>query len=190
MAEAADYTFFATDSDPEKGLRACRRLADAFAGGRDPRSEDIREAMATSTAAFPGLQEFVDAMDERGLDPGGRHDGSEPGRGRTRRASAGGRSEAGTDRRHGPSGRTFRLARRGRLRKILPGGIPPVGGVTQSLPATLPPNSPGRSRRARRAPGSLTAPWSDGPRRPGRHRGVKSCNGLLNCPELFVISAS
>ena len=69
MAEAADYTFFATDYDPEKGLRACRRLADAFAGGRDPRSEDIREAMATSTAAFPGLQEFVDAMDERGLDP-------------------------------------------------------------------------------------------------------------------------
>ena len=25
--------------------------------------------MATSTAAFPGLQEFVDAMGERGLDP-------------------------------------------------------------------------------------------------------------------------
>ena len=69
MAEATDYTFFATDYDPEKGRRACRRLADAFARGRDPRSEDIREAMAAATAAFPGLQEFVDAMDERGLDP-------------------------------------------------------------------------------------------------------------------------
>ena len=55
MAEATDYTFFATDYDPEKGRRACRRLADAFARGRDPRSEDIREAMAAATAAFPGL---------------------------------------------------------------------------------------------------------------------------------------
>ncbi len=67
--QPADYTFFATDYDPEKGGRACRRLADAFAGGRDPRSADIREAMAAATAAFPGLQEFVDAMDERSLDP-------------------------------------------------------------------------------------------------------------------------
>jgi len=69
MADAADYTFIATDCDPEKGSRACRRLADAFAAGREPRSEDIREAMAAATDAFPGLEEFVDAMDERGLDP-------------------------------------------------------------------------------------------------------------------------
>lgn len=69
MAEAADYTFFATDYDPEKGSRACRGLADAFAAGREPRSEEVREAMAAATAAFPGLQEFVDAMDERDLDP-------------------------------------------------------------------------------------------------------------------------
>ena len=69
MAEAADYTFFATDYDPEKGSRACRGLADAFAAGREPRSEEVREAMAAATAAFPGLQEFVDAMDKRDLDP-------------------------------------------------------------------------------------------------------------------------
>jgi hypothetical protein len=68
MAEAADYTFFATDYDPERG-RAGRGLADAFAAGREPQSEEVREAMASATAAFPGLQEFVDAMDERGLDP-------------------------------------------------------------------------------------------------------------------------
>ena len=53
MAEAADYTFFATDYDPEKGSRACRGLADAFAAGREPRSEEVREAMAAATAAFP-----------------------------------------------------------------------------------------------------------------------------------------
>ena len=69
MAEAADYTFIATEYDPEKGSRACRRLADAFAAGREPRSEEVREAMAAATAAFPGLEEFVDAMDKRGLDP-------------------------------------------------------------------------------------------------------------------------
>ena len=69
MADAADYTFIATDCDPEKGSRACRRLADAFAAGREPRNEDIREAMAAATDAFPGLEEFVDALDERGLDP-------------------------------------------------------------------------------------------------------------------------
>jgi len=69
MADAADYTSFATDYDPEKGSRAAAGVADAFAAGRDPRSVDIREAMAAATGAFPGLEEFVDAMDERGLDP-------------------------------------------------------------------------------------------------------------------------
>jgi hypothetical protein len=69
MTSAADYTFFAADYDPEKGSCACRGLADAFAGGRDPRGEEIREAMATAADAFPGLQDFVDAMEDRSLDP-------------------------------------------------------------------------------------------------------------------------
>gem|GEM_PF-4072603 len=64
-----DYTFCATEYDPRQGTEACRRLAEAFAEGREPRSPDIREAMALATAAFPGLQDFVDAMEERELDP-------------------------------------------------------------------------------------------------------------------------
>jgi hypothetical protein len=64
-----DYTFYATDYDPKTGAEACGRLAEAFAGGREPRSSDIREAMASATAAFPGLHDFVDAMAERDLDP-------------------------------------------------------------------------------------------------------------------------
>ena len=66
---AADYTYFATGYDPQKGMDACRRLAAAFAGGRDPRTEDIQAAMATATAAFPGLQDFVDDLADRDLDP-------------------------------------------------------------------------------------------------------------------------
>jgi hypothetical protein len=69
MTSAADYTFFAADYDRENGARACRGLADAFAGGRDPRGEEIREAMATAADSFPGLQDFVDAMEDRSLDP-------------------------------------------------------------------------------------------------------------------------
>ena len=65
----ADYTFCATDYDRENGADACRKLADAFGEGREPRSSDIREAMAIATAAFPGLHDFVDAMDEQDLDP-------------------------------------------------------------------------------------------------------------------------
>ena len=67
--DAADYTFFATDYDTEQGSNACRRLADAFAGGRDPRAKEIREAMAAAMEAFPGLQDFVAAMDDRNLNP-------------------------------------------------------------------------------------------------------------------------
>jgi hypothetical protein len=55
--------------DPERGANACRRLAEAFAAGREPRSRDIREAMALAVASFPGLHDFVDAMEERELDP-------------------------------------------------------------------------------------------------------------------------
>jgi hypothetical protein len=64
-----DYTFSAAEYEQEKAVDACRQLADAFARGREPRSSDIREAMATATAAFPGLDDFVDAMSERDLDP-------------------------------------------------------------------------------------------------------------------------
>jgi hypothetical protein len=64
-----DYTFCATEYDPTQGTEACRRLAEAFAEGREPRSPDIREAMTLATASFPGLQDFVDAMEERELDP-------------------------------------------------------------------------------------------------------------------------
>jgi hypothetical protein len=64
-----DYTFCAADYDQQKGVDACRKLAEAFARGREPRSRDIREAMALATAAFPGLHDFVDAMEERELDP-------------------------------------------------------------------------------------------------------------------------
>jgi hypothetical protein len=64
-----DYTFCATDYDYQKGAEACRKLADAFAKGREPRSRDIRQAMALATAAFPGLHDFVDGMEERELDP-------------------------------------------------------------------------------------------------------------------------
>jgi hypothetical protein len=55
--------------DPWQGTEACRRLVEAFAGGREPRSRDIREAMALATASFPGLHGFVEAMEERELDP-------------------------------------------------------------------------------------------------------------------------
>jgi hypothetical protein len=65
----ADYTFCATAYDRENGEDACRKLADAFRGGREPRSRDIREAMAIATTAFPGLHDFVDTMDQRDLDP-------------------------------------------------------------------------------------------------------------------------
>jgi hypothetical protein len=65
----ADYTFVATEYDPRQGAEACRKLAEAFARGREPRSRDIREAMALAVAAFPGLHDFVDAMEERELDP-------------------------------------------------------------------------------------------------------------------------
>ena len=65
----ADYTFYAADYDPQKGAEACRGLAEAFARGREPRSRDIREAMALATAAFPGLHDFIDGMVERDLDP-------------------------------------------------------------------------------------------------------------------------
>ena len=64
-----DYTFCATEYDSTQGTKACRRLAEAFSEGREPRSRDIREAMALATAAFPGLHDFVDAMEERELDP-------------------------------------------------------------------------------------------------------------------------
>jgi len=64
----ADYTFFSTDYDPVQGSRACCRLADAFAKGREPRAREIKEAMAAAMEAFPGLQDFVD-MDERDLNP-------------------------------------------------------------------------------------------------------------------------
>jgi hypothetical protein len=64
-----DYTFYATEYDPEGGATACRKLAEAFAAGREPRSRDIREAMALAIASFPGLHDFVDAMEERELDP-------------------------------------------------------------------------------------------------------------------------
>jgi hypothetical protein len=67
--EPADYTFTAIDYDANAGSRACRKLADAFAGGRDPRAEEIREAMAAATSAFPGLQDFVTDMGDRDLDP-------------------------------------------------------------------------------------------------------------------------
>ena len=65
----ADYTFCATAYDRESGEDACRKLADAFRRGREPRSRDVREAMAIATTAFPGLHDFVDAMDQRDLDP-------------------------------------------------------------------------------------------------------------------------
>jgi hypothetical protein len=64
-----DYSFIATEYDPRQGAEACRKLGDAFAGGREPRNRDIREAMALAVASFPGLHDFVDAMEERELDP-------------------------------------------------------------------------------------------------------------------------
>jgi hypothetical protein len=64
-----DYTTCPTEYDPGQGREACRKLAEAFAAGREPRSRDIREAMALAIAAFPGLHDFVDAMEERELDP-------------------------------------------------------------------------------------------------------------------------
>jgi hypothetical protein len=64
-----DYTFSATEYDPRQGAEACRKLAEAFAAGREPSSRDIREAMALATASFPGLLAFVDAMEDRDLDP-------------------------------------------------------------------------------------------------------------------------
>lgn len=67
--DAADYTFCATDYDPKQGRNACRRLADAFAKGREPRAREIKEAMAAAMEAFPGLQDFVAAMDELDLNP-------------------------------------------------------------------------------------------------------------------------
>ena len=68
-SDTSDYTFFAAGYDPEKGRGACCGLAEAFAGGRDPRTEEIQAAMATATASFPGLQDFVDDMADRDLDP-------------------------------------------------------------------------------------------------------------------------
>ncbi|CAH2602637.1 conserved protein of unknown function [Rhodovastum atsumiense] len=67
--DAADYTYVAPVYDPQRGIDACRRLAAAFAGGRDPRAEDIQAAMAAATAAFPGLQDFVTDLADRDLDP-------------------------------------------------------------------------------------------------------------------------
>jgi hypothetical protein len=67
--DAADYTYFATDYDPGKGMDTCRRLAAAFARARDPGTQDIRATMAAATAAFPGLQDFVDELADRALDP-------------------------------------------------------------------------------------------------------------------------
>jgi hypothetical protein len=67
--DAADYTYLATEYDPGKGMDACRRLAAAFARARDPGTQDIRAAMAAATAAFPGLQDFVDELADRDLDP-------------------------------------------------------------------------------------------------------------------------
>jgi hypothetical protein len=64
-----DYSFVATEYDPRQGKEACRKPVEAFAGGREPRSRDIREAMALAVASFPGLHDFVDAMEERELDP-------------------------------------------------------------------------------------------------------------------------
>jgi hypothetical protein len=46
LTSVADYTFYATDYDPQAGAEACRKLAEAFARGREPRSRDIRDAMA------------------------------------------------------------------------------------------------------------------------------------------------
>jgi len=104
MAPEADYTFLATDCDHEKGGRACRGLAEAFAAGREPRSEEVREAIASATAAFPGLQEFVDSMDERDLDPEDAMMDVRPGPARARPAGARDSSEARIDWRHDPSG--------------------------------------------------------------------------------------
>jgi hypothetical protein len=53
-----NYTFCVTEYDPKLGAAACRKLAEAFAEGREPRSRDIREAMSLATAALPRAARF------------------------------------------------------------------------------------------------------------------------------------
>jgi len=44
-------------------VRAIAERLVGFAPGRERRREEVGEAMAAATAAFPGLQEYVDAME-------------------------------------------------------------------------------------------------------------------------------
>ncbi len=122
--DAADYTYFATNYDPWKGMDACRRLAAAFAGGRDPRAEDIQAAMAAATAAFPGLQDFVDDLADRDHDP----EDAMLDVGRIAAEHQGAVLAAVAKLALVGGGGTLRLARRGGLRAFLRGGTGFSGG--------------------------------------------------------------
>jgi hypothetical protein len=64
------------------------------------------------------------------------------------------------------------------LRKLLPGGIRPAGGVMLSLaPTPAPPVRPA-TRQANRGAEISDSSVVRGRGSPGRHRGAKSCNGI------------
>ena len=50
-------------SESGRAVRAIAERLVGFAPGRERRREEVGEAMAAATAAFPGLQEYVDAME-------------------------------------------------------------------------------------------------------------------------------